>query len=499
MHRHYLSGVRWQIGLEYLDDVIVFSRTHAEHARHLDNFLSLLRGADISLKLKKCSFFRLKVHYLGHVISPGMLSVAEAAADAFKTFTFQRTLKQLRSFVGACNVYRRFVKGIAKDARPLTSMTRKDADPNFDDSTEAQLQAFETLKERMINPPILELPRHSRPYMIDTDASAYYLGCTLLQEHDRPKDWRPVGYCSYSLIDSERNYSATERECFAVVWAVRTLQPYIEGTKFTIRTDHDALRWLMSLAESSRRLTRWRLRLAEYDFTIQYRPGRVHQVPDALSRLVSPSVADDPQPTVEGDDEIPTFDTGTTVQDASNELADHACAVSCDHEFGHIFATTQLQASARRRSCARTRDELRGNEEAPAPQEPMSFSEENDEFDAAELERAEEPEVSTPASTVGPPQEDIPAPLTIEEIAEEQRVDDFSQTGLARQSESWDSAFFEDHQGVLKRRHPFDPDLIQVVVSRTMRARLLRLCHNPAVAGHPGQNRMYFALLREYY
>ena len=128
----------------------------------------------------------------------------------------------------------------------------------------------------------------------------------------------------------------------------------------------------------------------------------------------------------------------------------------------------------------------------------MSFWEENDEFDATDLENAEGPEVGTPASTVAPPQDNLPAPLTIEDIAEEQRVDDFCQTVLARQSDSCDSAFFEDQQGVLKRRQPFDPVIVQVVVPRTLRARLLRLCHNPAIAGHPVQNRMYFALRREY-
>ena len=145
-----LSGVRWQICLVYLDDFIVLSRSHGEHAKHLDTVLSLLRSAGISLKLKKCSFFQPKVHYLGHVISPGKLSVAEAAADAFKTFTFPRTLTQVRSFLGACNVYRRFVKGFAKIARPLSDMTHKDADPDFDNPTELQLQAFEALKERMV-------------------------------------------------------------------------------------------------------------------------------------------------------------------------------------------------------------------------------------------------------------------------------------------------------------------------------------------------------------
>ena len=192
-----LSRVRWQICLVYLDDVIVFSfRTHAEHAKHLDAVLGLLRSAGISLKLKKCSFFQPYLHYLGHVISPGKLSVAEAAAHAFKTFKFPRTLTQARSFLGACNVYRCIVKGFAKIARPLTDMTRKDADPDYDNPTAAQVQAFEDLKSRMIAPPILALPRYGRPYTIDTDASAYQLGCTLLQEHDGTNDWRPVGYWS---------------------------------------------------------------------------------------------------------------------------------------------------------------------------------------------------------------------------------------------------------------------------------------------------------------
>ena len=116
-----------------------------------------------------------------------------------------------------------------------------------------------------------------------------------------------------------------------------------------------------------------------------------------------------------------------------------------------------------------------------------------------ELDRAQNFEADTSGSQVAPPQDDLPAPLPIEGISEEPRKDDFRQTVLARQSESQDSAFFENHQGVLKRTHPFDPDIVQVVVSRTLRARLLRLCHNPVIAGHPGQNCMYYALFREYY
>ena len=156
-------------------------------------------------------------------------------------------------------------------------------------------------------------------------------------------DWRPVGYCSYSLNDGMRTYRTTERECFAVVWTVRTLRPYMEGTKFTTRTDHDALRWLMSLAESSGRLARWRLRLSQYDFTIEYRPRRIHQVPDALSRLISPKVSDDPRRAFEVDEDIPTFDGRTPVHDVSDELVEHVCIAKCDHKADHVAVTRRKQ------------------------------------------------------------------------------------------------------------------------------------------------------------
>ena len=157
--------------------------------------------------------------------------------------------------------------------------------------------------------------------MIETDASAYQLGATLLQQQNEtePNEWTPIGYRSKTLTDCEWNYSTTEREYFSVVWAVTTLRPYIEGQKFTIRTHYDALRWLMTLTNSSGRLMRWRLRLSEFDFTITYRPERVHQVPDALSGLISPDGNDDKVV----DDEVPTYG---------------------DHE--HVLLTTRQRAAS---------------------------------------------------------------------------------------------------------------------------------------------------------
>ena len=114
-----LSGVRWQSCLIYLDDVIIFSRTTEEHLQHVDEILTLLRNAGVTLKLKKCEFFQPRVDYLGHVIETGKLYVATENTKSFTHAAFPENTTQLRKFLGAANVYLRFLAGYAGIARPL--------------------------------------------------------------------------------------------------------------------------------------------------------------------------------------------------------------------------------------------------------------------------------------------------------------------------------------------------------------------------------------------
>ena len=118
-------------------------------------------------------FFQPRVNYPLHVVLPGKLKVATDTAAAFKEFFFPQALTQLRSLLGAFNVYRRFVKGISKFSRPLTGMLKKEALPNFENTTEEQLTAIETLKDRLKSPPVLALPKAGRNFRLDTDASDY--------------------------------------------------------------------------------------------------------------------------------------------------------------------------------------------------------------------------------------------------------------------------------------------------------------------------------------
>ena len=150
--------------------------------------------------------------------------------------------------------------------------------------------------------------------MIDFDTRTYVIGDFPLHQQDesKPTEWTTVGYLSNNYSMEQSNYSATELECYVVVRAILTLKTYLEGSHFFLRTDQNALRWRMKLNDPIGRIMRWKLRLLEFDYEVVYRPGRVHQVPDALSRLER---GEDNESDIE--DELPTFPVGkeSTVED----------------------------------------------------------------------------------------------------------------------------------------------------------------------------------------
>jgi Reverse transcriptase (RNA-dependent DNA polymerase) len=157
-----LSGLTWKTCLVYLDDIIVFSKTPTEHMAHLDAVLHRLYRAGLTLSLKKCHFFKGPVDYLGHVIRPGQLSVAEKNTATLKNTKHPTIQTELRSFLGLCNSYRRFVRGFAKIAAPLNLLLRKGETPQLGPLSPEQVTAFDTLRDALLNPPILALPLVSR-------------------------------------------------------------------------------------------------------------------------------------------------------------------------------------------------------------------------------------------------------------------------------------------------------------------------------------------------
>jgi RNase H-like domain found in reverse transcriptase/Reverse transcriptase (RNA-dependent DNA polymerase)/Retroviral aspartyl protease len=280
-----LAKVKWNYALIYLDDVIIYSKTVKEHMTHLDEVLGLLKNAGASLKLRKCHFFQTKVNYLGHVIYPGKLAVSKKNIDTIEKAVYPTKRSELRSCLGMCNVYRRFVQGFARIAAPLTDLLKKGQPESFVLNM-AQQNSFQSLRDALIQPPILTLPKEGSSHTLDVDACDYQICACLLQKQEDGK-LLPCGYYPRTLNGAERNYSTPEKECLAVVWAILLLRPYLEGTSFTVRSDQVALKWLLSFKDPSGRLARWRLRLAEFDFTIQYRPGIKNNLADGCSRLKS--------------------------------------------------------------------------------------------------------------------------------------------------------------------------------------------------------------------
>ena len=195
-----------------------------------------------------------------------------------------QNVHEVRSFLGMLGFFRMFIKDFAKLARPLTELTKKGVKSVKASWSEDHQQSFEMLKGRLSKAPILAFPNFKEHFYLETDASNEQIGAVLMQKPEGK--CRVIGYYSRKLNDAEVNYTTTEKECLAVVWAVtHKCRPYLHGQKFTVITDHAALKWLLNLDNPTGRLARWGLKLMEYDFEVVTRPGRLHSVPDALSRL----------------------------------------------------------------------------------------------------------------------------------------------------------------------------------------------------------------------
>lgn len=170
----------------------------------------------------------------------------------------------------------------------VKSNAENNSEVYLDSPTDNELEVFENLKIILANPRVLSSSKRWCPYMVDTYAKKYAPGAVLTQEQEvnvevsSEKQKVIVGFRSNHLIVAERNYCSTERKFNSVFWAFKTLRPYVEGTQFVLRSDHDSLRWIISVSEPHGRLTRWRLRLSKFDFTVVYRRGLKNQVPDAL-------------------------------------------------------------------------------------------------------------------------------------------------------------------------------------------------------------------------
>lgn len=265
----------------YLDDIILISSTFEEHMSLLKEVFNRLIDAGLTLKREKCVFCRPSLRYLGYVVDQQGLHVDPEKVSALVRVPVPTSVTEVRRVIGTASWYRKFIPAFSSVIAPLTSLLKKGQKFVWSEDCNT---AFETIKSCLVSAPCLSCPDFNLPFVLQCDASDFGIGCVLTQKF--PEGEKVICYLSRSLSKQERRYTVTERECLAVIYSIEKLRGYLEGTKFTVITDHYSLLWLNNLKDPLGRLGRWAVRLQQFDFDVIHRKGKEHFAPDLLSRSV---------------------------------------------------------------------------------------------------------------------------------------------------------------------------------------------------------------------
>lgn len=222
-----ISGLKYNCVLVYIDDIIIFSKTLTDHLQHLDLVFNRLKDAGLTLKPNKCFFGKTEILYLGHLVNRQGQFPDESKLASIKRFPDPRNLTDVRAFVALCGYYRKFIEGFALLAKPLTDLTKKELGFTWG---KEQGEAFENLKNKMTQAPLLVHYDPTRKIQMRCDASHYGIGSIILQDHEN--NWKPVAYASRLMRGPELNYTITEKECLAIVYGVDKFRPFIDGLPF---------------------------------------------------------------------------------------------------------------------------------------------------------------------------------------------------------------------------------------------------------------------------
>ena len=269
----------------YLDDILIFSASEADHVRHVTEVLSRMEAHHLYAKLDKCHFHQTVVEFVGFIISGDGVKMDDRKVNTILEWQQPRSLKEVQSFLGFANFYRRFIRDYSAIARPLTALTKKGI--LFAWTNEAAT-AFAHLKAAFTTGPVLIHPDPTKPFIVETDASGFAVGCVLSQTHTDGK-LHPCAFYSRTLSPAERNYDIHDKELLAVKTAFAQWRHLLAGAQHTITvyTDHKNLEYFRSTTKVlTGRLARWSRFLAAFDFVLTYRPGPQGGKPDALSRRI---------------------------------------------------------------------------------------------------------------------------------------------------------------------------------------------------------------------
>ncbi|KAM1620715.1 hypothetical protein ACFXTN_017669 [Malus domestica] len=265
----------------FMDDFSVFGDSFDGCLENLTLILKRCMETNLVLNWEKCHFMVKQGIVLGHIISENGIEVDKSKIDLVRHLPSPTSVREVRSFLGHAGFYRRFIKDFSKIAQPLCRLLQKEVAFEF---TKECTASFNQLKELLTTAPIIVPPDWSLPFELMCDASDYALGAVLGQRKDKKP--HVIYYASRTLNDAQLNYSTTEKELLAVVFALDKFRSYLIGTKVIVFTDHAALKYLLTKKEAKPRLIRWMLLLQEFDIEIRDKKGSENVVADHLSRMV---------------------------------------------------------------------------------------------------------------------------------------------------------------------------------------------------------------------
>uniref|UniRef100_A0A2N9H7E7 RNA-directed DNA polymerase n=1 Tax=Fagus sylvatica TaxID=28930 RepID=A0A2N9H7E7_FAGSY len=272
---HVLRAFIGRFVVVYFDDILIYSKNLEEHVMHLKSVLEILRKEKLFANLKKCTFCTDKLVFLGFVVSKRGIEVDEEKVKAIQEWPTPTTISQVRSFHGLASFYRRFVRDFSSLASPLTEVIKKNVPFKWGKEQE---KAFNLIKEKLTNAPLLVLPNFAKTFEIECDASGIGIGAVLMQEG------RPVAYFSEKLSGAALNYPTYDKEMYALVRALENWQHYLWPKEFVIHTDHESLKHLKGQQRLNRRHAKWVEFIETFPYVIRYKQGKENVVADALSR-----------------------------------------------------------------------------------------------------------------------------------------------------------------------------------------------------------------------
>jgi len=267
--------------ITYLDDVIIGGSSEEELLENLKRALEQLEKFNLKLNVKKCFFGQKSVTYLGYTIAKGTITPGKEKSQAIREFPAPTSVPAIRRFHGLANYFRQFIPNFAQHAGQLTGLIKKTSGWTGGTLPPNAAAAFEHLRTKLSEFPVMHMPRPDRPFHLLTDGSLDGFGACLLQKHD-DGDMRVIAFASRTLKPHEKNYSAFLLEMAAAVFGIEHFHVYLYDAPFTLFMDHKPMEKLGKV--HTRTLHRLQELMSRYNFQLQYRPGKDNVIADALSR-----------------------------------------------------------------------------------------------------------------------------------------------------------------------------------------------------------------------